>query len=93
MSERYELNRLCPDSDCGGIAEPEEELAESGLLRYFTCMTCLMEFGHELVKDETAGGGCSLGIPAAVRERASAPVPDKPARVFLGGTIQRRTGT
>lgn len=92
MSERYELNRLCPDSDCGGTAEPEEELTEGGLLRYWVC-ACGVEFGHEVIRDEAQGGTCQLGIPAAVRERASAPVPDKPARVFLGSTIRRRTGT
>ena len=88
--ERYELNRLCADSECASIAEPEEELAEGGLLRWWTCGTCGMEFGYELVKEESAAGGCSLGIPAAVRAVASAPVPDKPARVFLGSTIGRR---
>lgn len=89
MSERYELNRFCEDSDCAGIAEPEETLAEDGLLRWWTCAACGMEFGYEHVKDESAGGGCSLGIPAAVRAAASAPVPDRPA-VFLGSTIGRR---
>jgi hypothetical protein len=90
VSEAYEQNRFCIDSDCGGIAEPEEELAEGGLLRWWTCRGCGMEFGYELVKDEAAAGGCSLGIPAAVRAAASVLVPDEPARVFLGSTIGRR---
>lgn len=90
MSEHYEQDRACLDSECGGRAEPEEELAEGGLLRYWSCTVCLMEFGYEVVKEESAGGSCALGIPAAVRDRVSRPVPDKPARVFLGSTIQRR---
>ena len=90
MSERYEQARFCLDSDCGGKAEPEEELAEGGLLRYWACAECFMEFGHEMVKDDTAEGSCQLGIPAAVRERASVPPPGQPERVFLGSTIGRR---
>ena len=90
MSEQYELNRFCIDSDCGSIAEPEEELTEGGLLRYWTCTVCGCEFGYETVKDEAAAGSCQLGIPQAVRERVSISPPDKPARVFLGATIGRR---
>jgi hypothetical protein len=88
--ERYELNRACLDSDCGGAAEPEEELAEGGMLCYWRCTQCEMEFGYELVPDESAAGSCSLGIPEGVRRKASTPVPDSPAHVFLGTTIGRR---
>ncbi len=88
--ERYELNKLCLDSECGGVSEPEEELTDGGIMRYWTCTACSMEFGYEVIKDENAvEGTCSLGIPAAVRERASLPVPGKPAGVFLG-SIGRR---
>lgn len=88
--ERYELNRFCLDSDCGGIAEPEEELAEGGLLRYWACAACGCEFGYELVKDEAAAGTCSMGIPEDVRRKASlAPASGQPG-VFLGATIGRR---
>ncbi len=90
MSERYELNRFCLDSDCGGTAEPEEELAEGGLLRYWMCSRCFMEFGYETVPDESAAGSCQMGIPEDVRRKVSIPVPDKPAHVFLGTTIGRR---
>lgn len=85
--ESYEQNRFCLDSECAGIAEPEEDLAEGGTLKYWVCRTCGMEFGFRLVKDEQAAGSCSLGIPEDVRRAAS--VPPKEG-VFLGATIGRR---
>lgn len=88
MSETYEQNRLCLDSDCGGTAEPEDELAEGGTLRYYVCLRCEMEFGHELKRDEAVAGSCSLGIPEGVRKAASLAPQDQ--GVFLGATIGRR---
>ena len=87
MSETYEQNRFCADSDCGGIAEPEEDLGEGGILKYWVCRKCQMEFGYHLVKDEAAAGTCSMGIPEPVRRAASVAPPQS---VFLGSTISRR---
>lgn len=86
--ESYEQNVFCIDSDCGGIAEPEEDLAEGGILRYYVCRTCGTEFGYELKKDDAAAGTCSMGIPEPVRRAASLAPQDK--GVFLGATIGRR---
>lgn len=80
--EGYEQNRFCTDSECAGIAEPEEDLAEGGVLRYFVCRTCETEFGYELVRDEAAAGSCSLGIPEGVRRAASLEPASK--GVFIG---------
>lgn len=87
MTERYEQNRFCIDSECGGIAEPEEDLTEGGVMRYYVCRTCETEFGYELLKDQAQEGTCSMGIPEPVRKAAS--LAPKPA-VFLGSTIGRR---
>jgi hypothetical protein len=67
----YELNRFCPDQDCEGVAEPEEDLADGGVLRFFKCRMCETEFGYELIRDEAAAGNCSLGIPEPVRRAIS----------------------
>lgn len=91
MMEDYTSNRFCPDEDCGGVCEPEEDLGEGGLLRYYKCGTCEMEFGYVIVRDEEAAGTCQLGIPESVRKAISIQ-PDSPAAprpVFLG-TIGRR---
>jgi hypothetical protein len=88
VSEAYEQNRFCLDSDCGGVAEPEEELTDGGVLRYFACSKCEMEFGYEVIPDGAAAGSCSLGIPEGVRRAASLPPDD--SKVFLGATIGRR---
>lgn len=86
---RYEQNRLCLDSDCGGIAEPEEDEQ----VRFWVCQTCETEFGYELVSRETSDSSCQLGVPAAVREKFSAPPPDgtggPDGTVFLGGIGKR----
>lgn len=87
MSETYEQNRFCIDSDCAGIAEPEEELTEGGTLRYFSCTRCQTEFGYEVVRDEDAAPSCQLGIPEGVRRAASLAPQDK--GVFIG-SIGRR---
>jgi hypothetical protein len=81
-AESFERNRFCLDSDCAGVAEPEEDSAEGGMLRYFTCSRCGMEFGYELVRDEDAAGNCSMGIPESVRRVAS--VPPEGKGVFIG---------
>lgn len=88
--ETYDLNRFCPDSDCAAVAEPEEELTEGGLLRWWICGTCGTEFGYVVIKDDAQAGTCALGIPEGVRRVASAPQPDQSSRVFLGATIGRR---
>lgn len=82
MSESYEQNRFCIDSECGGIAEPEEDLAEGGLLRYWVCKACDTEFGHVTVQDEGAAGTCALGVPEGVRRAASLEPASK--GVFIG---------
>jgi hypothetical protein len=90
--EHYATTARCPDSDCDSRAEPQEELAEGGMLGYWACTECGLEFGHSIVKDEAAAGTCSLGVPESVRRKASVPVPDNQAHVFLGRTIGRRPG-
>jgi hypothetical protein len=87
--EDYERNRFCPDEDCGGIAEPEEDLSEGGLLQYFKCRTCEMEFGYRLLRDEAMDGTCSLGVPEPVRKAASMP-PKAGGQVFLGSIGRRQ---
>lgn len=91
--ENYEQNRYCLDSDCAGIAEPQEEPqgGPGSVLRYYVCSQCDMEFGYELVTNPDApgadGGACSLGIPESVRRVAS--VPPEGKGVFIG-SIGRR---
>jgi hypothetical protein len=55
--------RPCPDTECGGTAEPEGEAS----LRYWACTTCGYEFGYERLG---AGDGCALGIPVGTRQAA-----------------------
>lgn len=92
MSEQYELNRFCPDSDCAGIAEPEEDFGEGGkILRYWVCRTCETEFGHQLIDAPGLPGDvCQIGIPARVRQLMDQPFRGVPGRTFLGTTIGRR---
>lgn len=70
--EDYECSRPCPDSECPGTAEPEEELASGGVLRWFQCGTCSMEFGYQLTRSpEGVESACSLGVPESVRRKVS----------------------
>lgn len=90
----YERNRFCLDSDCAGIAEPEEE-SQGGpgtLLRWWRCSRCEMEFGYELVANPDAPGSesaCQLGIPEGVRRAISIEPDRKSGPVFLGGIGRR----
>ena len=87
----YELNRFCPDSSCTGIAEPEEDPqgGGSGILRYWVCSVCEMEFGHQLVPRDQPESVCSLGIPASVREKFTPRPVDQRKAVFLGAIGRR----
>lgn len=86
--------RRCPDPDCGGLAEPEQD----GDHKYFACVDCGFEFGWERVETsilaEDADGNCSVGVPASVRRAVSGigqpQEPPVPKPVSLGLTIGRR---
>lgn len=75
---RIDEARRCPDPDCGGTAEPEQD----GDHRYHECTACGYGFGYqklETVSVSTAGA-CSVGIPEGIRRAASAPMESALAR-------------
>jgi hypothetical protein len=89
----------CFDPSCaseGGVGEPEQD----GDHRYYTCNLCGNDFGYRRIETnilaEDADGNCSVGVPAAIRRAASAPMEhahehaQKPQPVSLGLTIGRR---
>lgn len=71
----------CFDPECvdptgaRSVAEPDGD----NELRYYTCETCGSEFGFQRVPENAIvpdgeGGSCSIGVPEAVRRRASVPM-------------------
>ncbi len=65
----------CIDPDCDGIAEPEAD----GDVRWHECLDCGHGFNFRRVEQPLTAqpaGHCAVGIPEAVRRRASlAPTP------------------
>lgn len=85
MTETYQVERSvkCLDSDCDGSAVQESDFQSGGgILTYWVCGECEMEFGHSLERRPAeTGGSCQLGVPEPVRRASS--------KVFIG-TIARR---
>lgn len=67
-----ERSRPCPDPECGGTAEPEQD----GDHLYFECTRCGYAAGYHKAEQPTLAanqsGHCSVGVPEAVRRAASA---------------------
>jgi hypothetical protein len=68
--------RPCPDPECPGLAEPEED----GDHRYWACAECGYESGYE--KTKSTATVCSAGVPQVI--------PAEPAPVALGMPSFRR---
>lgn len=59
----------CPS--CGG---PDAEPEQDGDVAYFVCAeNCGFEFGWHRITTQNTDEHCAVGIPEAVRRRASAP--------------------
>lgn len=66
-------SRPCPDPECGGLGEPEQD----GDHTYCECTTCGYAFDYQrlaAVAVAPDGTSCAAGIPEHLRRAASAPV-------------------
>lgn len=62
----------CPDPDCGGMGEPDQD----GDHLFYECKECGYQFGWDRVPQpahvgDGAGGSCQIGVPESVRRAAS----------------------
>lgn len=71
MRELMSQEVPCRDSECEGIAEPEQD----GDHLYYHCPVCEYDFGYERVPQPAltsdAGGTCAIGVPESIRAAAS----------------------
>lgn len=75
-----ELVHRCGDPECPGPSEPEQD----DDVRYYACTICSFEWGHRRVPQQDAGN-CSMGIPAATRQRFMQPAGQRePVLLQLG---------
>ncbi len=71
----------CGDPECPEL-QPSAQPEADGDLRYHAC-ACGFEFGYEMAGQDEDAGACSLGVPEAVRRRASVP-PQEPVFLQIG---------
>jgi hypothetical protein len=57
---------LCPDPECGGECEVEQD----GDHRYFECIECGYSFGYERQLQDLTTDTCAIGVPIEIRQRA-----------------------